>query len=73
MAKKRKSSSSSPAKSRAGKKKWWYDIGVAVMLIVMLVGLDYSTDGAIDWAYWPIAAILFFWVGLTLLDKIARN
>jgi hypothetical protein len=56
-----------------GKKKWWYGIAVMVMFCVFFIGIDVYFNGRITWSIWPIAGILFFGVGFTLLDKFGRE
>jgi len=59
--------------SRKGQKKWWYPIGVFGILCVFFLGMDYATSGSITWSVWPVAAILFFGIGFSLLNKYGRE
>jgi uncharacterized membrane protein YhaH (DUF805 family) len=56
-----------------GRKKWWYGIGVVVILCVFFIGMDVAQHGTITWSVWPVAAVLFFGVGFTLLNKFGRQ
>ena len=56
-----------------GQPKWWYGIAVAVMICVFFLGMDIYHNGRITWSVWPVAAVLFFGVGFTLLNKFGRE
>jgi len=56
-----------------GKKKWWYGIAVMVMCCIFFVGIDLIQNGKITWSVWPVAAVLFFGVGFSLLNKFGRE
>jgi hypothetical protein len=56
-----------------GKPKWWYQIAVMIMICVFFVGIDVYQHGTITWSVWPVAAVLFFGVGFTLLNKFGRE
>jgi protein-S-isoprenylcysteine O-methyltransferase Ste14 len=56
-----------------GAKKWWYQIAVMCMVCVFFVGIDVYQNGRITWSVWPVAAVLFFGVGFTLLNKFGRE
>jgi protein-S-isoprenylcysteine O-methyltransferase Ste14 len=56
-----------------GKRKWWYGIAVMLMICVFFVGMDYSRTGSITWSVWPVAAVLFFGVGFSLLNRFGRE
>jgi len=58
--------------SGKGEKKWWYRIGVMIMVGVFCAGLDVYHNGRITWSIWVLAAILFFGVGFTFLNKYGR-
>ncbi len=55
-----------------GRKKWWYGIAVMLMVAVFFLGIDFMMNGRITWSVWPVAAVLFFGVGFSLLDKFGR-
>ena len=56
-----------------GEKKWWYPVAVMIMFCVFFIGIDFYHNGKITWSAWPIAAILFFGVGFTLLNRFGRE
>jgi uncharacterized membrane protein YhaH (DUF805 family) len=56
-----------------GKKKWWYGIVMMLMFCVFFLGMDFMMSGKITWSIWPVAAVLFFGVGFTLLNKFGRE
>jgi uncharacterized membrane protein YhaH (DUF805 family) len=56
-----------------GGKKWWYGIGVMIMFCVFFLGMDFMMNGKITWSIWPVAAVMFFGVGFTLLNKFGRE
>jgi len=56
-----------------GAKKWWYGIAVMVMICIFFIGMDIYQNGRITWSVRPVAAVLFFGVGFTLLDKFGRE
>ena len=56
-----------------GAKKWWYKIAAMIMFCIFFVGIDVYTNGRITWSVWPVAAVLFFGVGFTLLDRFGRE
>jgi hypothetical protein len=56
-----------------GEKKWWYQIAVMIMICVFFFGIDLYSNGRITWSVWPVAAILFFGVGFSLLNKFGRE
>lgn len=56
-----------------GQPKWWYSIAVMVMICVFFAGIDFYHNGRITWSVWPIAALLFFGVGFTILNKVGRE
>ncbi|MCK9630709.1 MAG: hypothetical protein M0R30_03625 [Methanoregula sp.] len=56
-----------------GQPKWWYSIAVAVMICAFFLGMDFYSNGKITWSVWPVAAVLFFGVGFTLLNKFGRE
>ncbi|HII98961.1 MAG TPA: hypothetical protein HA272_06880 [Methanoregula sp.] len=56
-----------------GEKKWWYQIAVMVMICVFFVGIDVYHNHAITWSVWPVAAVLFFGVGFSLLNRFGRE
>ncbi len=58
---------------KKGKKKWWYNIGVFVIISLALLAIDYASGGGIDWAYWPIGGMLFFFVAIDLLNRFGRE
>jgi hypothetical protein len=55
------------------KKKWWYGIAVMAMFCVFFIGTDVYFNGRITWSAWPVAAILFFGVGFSLLNRFGRE
>ncbi|MDO9036222.1 MAG: 2TM domain-containing protein [Methanoregula sp.] len=57
----------------SGQKKWWYQIAVMIMICIFFVGIDVVQNGRITWSVWPVAAVLFFGVGFTLLNKFGRE
>jgi len=54
-------------------KKWWYPIAVMVMICGFCGGIDVYYNGRITWSFWVLAAVLFFGVGFTLLNKFGRE
>ncbi len=56
-----------------GQKKWWYGIAVLLMICIFLAGMDYVRTGSITWSVWPVAAVLFFGVGFSLLNRFGRK
>ena len=56
-----------------GAKKWWYQIAVMIMICIFFVGIDVFQNGRITWSVWPVAAVLFFGVGFSLLNKFGRE
>jgi membrane protein YdbS with pleckstrin-like domain len=56
-----------------GEKKWWYGIAMMLMFCVFFLGMDFLMTGKITWSVWPVAAVIFFGVGFTLLNKFARE
>lgn len=50
-------------------KKWWYGIAVMSMFCVFFLGMDILTTGKITWSVWPVAAVLFFGIGFSLLNR----
>jgi hypothetical protein len=56
-----------------GQPKWWYGIAVSVMICTFFIGMNIYQDGKITWSVWPVAAVLFFGVGFTLLNKFGRE
>jgi len=56
-----------------GPKKWWYGIAVMLMICIFFLGMDFMINGRITWSVWPVAAVLFFGVGFTLLNKFGRE
>lgn len=56
-----------------GKKKWWYGIGVMCILCVFFIGMDLVQNKSITWSIWPVAAILFFGIGFSLLNRFGRE
>ena len=56
-----------------GQKKWWYGIAVMLMICIFFLGLDIITTGKITWSVYPVAAVLFFGVGFTLLNRFGRE
>jgi len=56
-----------------GQKKWWYGIAVMGIICIFFIGMDVIQTGRITWSVWPVAAILFFGVGFSLLNKFARE
>jgi uncharacterized membrane protein YhaH (DUF805 family) len=56
-----------------GGKKWWYGIAVMLLISVFFLGMDFMMNGRITWSVWPVAALLFFGVGFTLLNKFGRE
>jgi len=56
-----------------GRKKWWYPIAVMVMVCIFCGGTDVYQNGRITWSFWVLAAILFFGVGFTLLNRFGRE
>jgi hypothetical protein len=56
-----------------GEKKWWYGIAFMGMFCVFFLGMDFMLNGKITWSVWPVAAVLFFGVGFTLLNKFGRE
>ena len=56
-----------------GQPKWWYGIAVAVMICIFFIGMDMYMNGKITWSVWPVAAVLFFGVGINLLNKCGRE
>jgi uncharacterized membrane protein YhaH (DUF805 family) len=56
-----------------GRKKWWYGIVVMLMICMFFLGMDFMINGKITWSVWPVAAVLFFGVGFTLLNKFGRE
>ena len=56
-----------------GAKKWWYSIAMMAILCIFFIGMDVYQTGTITWSIWPIAAILFFGVGFSLLNKVGRE
>jgi uncharacterized membrane protein YhaH (DUF805 family) len=65
-------SMSDPLEGKGGKK-WWYGIAVMVMIAVFFLGMDLVTNGKITWSVWPVAAVLFFGVGFSLLNRFGRE
>ncbi|WP_292416567.1 hypothetical protein [Methanoregula sp.] len=59
--------------SGTGGKKWWYGIAVMLLISVFLLGMDFMMNGRITWSVWPVAAVLFFGVGFSLLNKFGRE
>ena len=60
------------AAGEKGEKKWWYGIAMAVMFCAFFVGIDVYQNHTITWSVWPVAAVLFFGVGFSLLNKFGR-
>ena len=58
---------------RKGKKKWWYGVAFMGMFCIFFLGMDYMMNGRITWSVWPVAAVLFFGVGFSLLNKFGRE
>jgi hypothetical protein len=56
-----------------GRKKWWFGIGVLLLVAAFFLGMDYMMNGRITWSIWPVAAMLFFGVGFSLLNKFGRE
>lgn len=56
-----------------GQPKWWYGIAVSVMICAFFIGMNIYQDGKITWSVWPVAAVLFFGVGFSLLNKFGRE
>jgi hypothetical protein len=56
-----------------GAKKWWYQIAVMCMICIFFVGIDVYQNHRITWSVWPVAAVLFFGVGFTLLNRFGRE
>ena len=56
-----------------GKKKWWYQIAIMCMICIFLVGVDVFQNHTITWSVWPVAAVLFFGVGFSLINKFGRE
>ena len=56
-----------------GQPKWWYGIAVSVMICVFFLGMDIHSNGKITWSIWPVAAVLFFGVGFSVLNKFGRD
>lgn len=56
-----------------GPKKWWYQIAVGIMICVFFIGIDFYHNHTITWSIWPVAAVLFFGVGFTLLNKFGSE
>lgn len=56
-----------------GGKKWWYGIAVMLLISVFLLGMDFMMNSRITWSVWPVAAVLFFGVGFSLLNKFGRE
>jgi hypothetical protein len=56
-----------------GKPKWWYGSAVSVMICAFFIGMDVYQNGRITWSVWPVAAVLFFGVGFSLLNKFGRE
>jgi len=56
-----------------GQPKWWYGSAVALMICAFLIGIDVYWNHTITWSIWPVAAVLFFGVGFTLLNKFGRE
>jgi hypothetical protein len=56
-----------------GAKKWWYSIAMMGILCIFFIGMDVFQTGTITWSIWPVAAILFFGVGFSLLNKFGRE
>jgi len=56
-----------------GRKKWWFGIAVMLMIAVFFLGMDFYQNGKITWSVWPVAAVLFFGVGFSLLNKFGRE
>jgi hypothetical protein len=57
----------------SGKPKWWYGSAVAVMICAFFIGMDVYQNGKVTWSVWPVAAVLFFGVGFSLLNKFGRE
>jgi hypothetical protein len=55
-----------------GEKKWWYGIAIMIMFCVFFLGMDFLMTGKATWSVWPVAAVLFFGVGFSLLNKFGR-
>lgn len=60
-------------KKSRGAKKWWYSIAMMGMLCIFFIGMDVYQTGTITWSVWPVAAILFFGVGFSVLNKFGRE
>ncbi len=56
-----------------GQPKWWYGIAVAVMICIFFIVMDVYMNGKITWSVWPVAAVLFFGIGINLLNKFGRE
>jgi uncharacterized membrane protein YhaH (DUF805 family) len=56
-----------------GQKKWWYGIAVMLMIAAFFLGMDFYQNGKITWSVWPVAAVLFFGVCFSLLNKFGRE
>jgi hypothetical protein len=56
-----------------GQPKWWYGIAVSLMICAFFIGMNIYQDGKITWSVWPVAAVLFFGVGFSLLNKFGRE
>jgi hypothetical protein len=56
-----------------GQKKWWYGIAMMLMFCAFFLGIDFLMNGRITWSVWPVAAVLFFGVGFSLLNKFGRE
>lgn len=41
--------------------------------VLRVLGMDFMINGKITWSVWPVAAVLFFGVGFTLLNKFGRE
>jgi hypothetical protein len=61
------------ATKEKGGKKWWYGIAAMGMFCIFFLGMDVMLNGRITWSVWPVAAVLFFGVGFTLLNKFGRE
>jgi uncharacterized membrane protein YhaH (DUF805 family) len=61
-----------PGEGRRGKK-WWYGIAMMLMFCVFFLGMDFMLSGRITWSVWPVAAVIFFGVGFTLLNRFGTE
>ena len=43
------------------------------MICAFFIGMNIYQNGKITWSVWPVAAVLFFGVGFSLLNKFGTR